>query len=221
MMDLIGAAICLVLVSPILAATTIAIWIRDGRPIFFRQQRIGRFGRPFTVFKFRSMRINNLPLDDVSEIRKGHPLVTGVGNFIRRYKIDELPQLFNVLIGDMSLIGPRPTIIEQVMHYSAFQWRRLEVRPGLTGWGQVNGGIDISWPDRIMLDVWYVDHQSFWLDVQIYLRTIQVVLLGERSDELRLEQARTYAAKQADRTESVSQRVGFNPASDLCQAGRD
>jgi lipopolysaccharide/colanic/teichoic acid biosynthesis glycosyltransferase len=121
------------------------------------------------------MKANNLPCDDVTEIRSGHPLVTPVGSLIRRYKIDELPQLVNVLKGEMSLIGPRPTVPEQVDGFSPFEWRRQEILPGLTGWAQINGGIDITWPERIKLDVWYVDHRSAWIDISILLRTIPVV----------------------------------------------
>jgi lipopolysaccharide/colanic/teichoic acid biosynthesis glycosyltransferase len=179
-----------------MAATALIIWLTDGRPVFFRQQRIGISGRAFLLWKFRSMRINNLPIDDVTEIRQGHPLVTPVGQFIRHYKIDELPQLFNVVRGDMGMIGPRPTIIEQVVKYTPFQRGRLSIHPGMTGLSQVSGGIDISWSERIMLDVWYVDHRSIWLDAVILVRTIAVVFFGEQQDEGRLRQARAYAETQ-------------------------
>lgn len=194
--DLIGATVCLLLVSPILLIVAATIYLTDRGPIFYRQQRVGAFGRPFTVLKFRSMRINNLPFDDTTEIRTGHPLVTPVGNLIRRFKVDELPQMLNVLNGEMSLIGPRPTLLDQVERYSPFQRRRLEIRPGLTGWAQVNGGIDLSWPERIMLDVWYIDHRSAWLDLYILWLTISVVLWGERSNPGRMAEAIAYAKQQ-------------------------
>jgi sugar transferase EpsL len=191
-----SALVCLVLLSPLMAAAALAILWTDGRPIFFRQQRIGINGRPFLLWKFRSMRINNLPIDDVTEVRAGHPLVTPVGEFVRRYKIDELPQLFNVVQGDMAMIGPRPTIIEQVVRYTPFQRGRLSIHPGMTGLSQVCGGIDLSWGERIMLDVWYVDHRTIWLDAMIIMRTLGVVFFGEQQDEARLRQARAYAEAQ-------------------------
>ena len=120
-------------------------------------------------------------------------MVTPVGRWLRRFKIDELPQLFCVLRGDMALIGPRPTVLEQVKEYTTFQRRRLDVPPGMTGWAQVNGGIEISWPERILLDVWYVDHRSFWLDLRILWRTIGVILFGETPDSTSLQEAIGYA----------------------------
>lgn len=193
--DIFGAIVCLTLVSPIVFVTMVAIYLTDRGSIFYLQERSGLYGRPFTVFKFRSMRINNLPYDDVTEIRSGHPLVTPVGNLIRRFKIDELPQMLNVFKGEMSLIGPRPTLPDQVERYTPFQRRRLEMRPGLTGWAQVSGGIDITWPERIMLDVWYVDHRTIWLDVLILLQTFLVVFRGEQSYPDRLTQAIEHAQR--------------------------
>jgi lipopolysaccharide/colanic/teichoic acid biosynthesis glycosyltransferase len=194
--DLAGATICLLIVCPVMLFTIVAIYLTDGGPILFLQQRSGLRGRPFLIYKFRSMKANNLPCDDVTEIRSGHPLVTPVGSLIRRYKIDELPQLVNVLKGEMSLIGPRPTVPEQVDGFSPFEWRRQEILPGLTGWAQINGGIDITWPERIKLDVWYVDHRSAWLDISILLRTITVVLWGDRPNPEKLAEAEIHAINQ-------------------------
>ena len=201
--DFVGATTCLLFVSPIILITIVAIYFTDRGPIFYRQQRSGLRGRPFTVFKFRSMRINNLPFDDVTEVKTGHPLVTPVGNLIRRFKIDELPQLLNVLNGQMSLIGPRPTIPDQVEKYTPFQRRRLEIRPGLTGWAQVNGGVELSWPERIMLDVWYLDHRTIWLDLQILARTARVVLFGEKLDISARQRAEDYARQQTGMSKLV------------------
>jgi lipopolysaccharide/colanic/teichoic acid biosynthesis glycosyltransferase len=128
-------------------------------------------------------------------------MVTPVGRWIRRFKIDELPQLLRVLRGDMTLIGPRPTVLEQVEEYTAFQRRRLHIPPGMTGWAQVNGGIEISWPERIMLDVWYVEHRSFWLDMKILWRTTAVVLFGEMPNPKSLEEAIAYARQQVGEAE--------------------
>jgi lipopolysaccharide/colanic/teichoic acid biosynthesis glycosyltransferase len=139
------------------------------------------------------MRSNNLPLDEVTEIREGHPLVTPVGRWIRRFKIDELPQLLNVLRGEMALIGPRPAVPEHIEKYNSFQRRRLNVRPGMTGWAQVNGGIELTWPERIMLDVWYVDQRSLWMDVRILRRTAAVVFFGEQRNSRTLQEAIAHA----------------------------
>ena len=135
-------------------------------------------------------------------------MVTSVGRWMRRLKIDELPQLLNVLCGEMSLIGPRPTIPEQVVAYSEFQRRRLEILPGITGWAQINGGIEISWPERIMLDVWYVDHRSLWLDIQILARTAAVILFGDQRNQGALNEARAHANRQMlPSTSSLTNRV--------------
>lgn len=203
MIDLAGAVVGTCILSALLPIIALAIWLTDRGPVFYRQQRVGRLGRQFTVLKFRSMRINNLPFDDVTEIRTGHPLVTPVGNFIRRFKIDELPQILNVLNGQMSLIGPRPTIADQVEKYTPFQRRRLEVRPGLTGWAQVNGGVELSWPERIMLDVWYIDHRTIWLDLRILARTARVVLFGEKLDISARQKAEDHARQQTGMSKLV------------------
>jgi lipopolysaccharide/colanic/teichoic acid biosynthesis glycosyltransferase len=207
------STLLLLLCSPVLLGAALAIWLSDFGPVFFQQERAGLHNRSFRMFKFRSMRINNLPVGDAteaSEIRSSHPLVTPVGRWIRRFKIDELPQLLNVLRGEMSLIGPRPTVPEQTAHYNSFELRRLDVPPGMTGWAQVNGGIELSWPERIMLDVWYVEHCSLWLDLRILARTIGVVLFGERAGTRELDEAIEFALGQS---ESASRKAD---ASALC-----
>ena len=191
--DVLGSAILLLLAAPLFLITALAIWLTDRGPVFYRQTRAGLLGRPFELLKFRSMRVNNLPLDDVTEIREGHELVTHVGSWIRRYKVDELPQLLNVLRGEMALIGPRPTVPEQVEKYTAFQRRRLDITPGMTGWGQVSGGIELTWPERIMLDVWYVDHRSFRMDVGILWRTAGVILFGDKRNQQAMQAAIEHA----------------------------
>lgn len=193
LIDVVGSGILLVLALPILLTTLVAIWLTDRGCVLYRQTRSGLHGHPFELIKFRSMRVNSLPADDVTEIREDHVLVTPVGRWIRRFKLDELPQLLNVLRGDMALIGPRPTVPEQVEKYTAFERRRLSIRPGMTGWAQVNGNIEVKWSDRILLDVWYIDHRSFWLDLRILWRTLGVVAFGEESDRTALEDADAYA----------------------------
>jgi lipopolysaccharide/colanic/teichoic acid biosynthesis glycosyltransferase len=142
---------------------------------------------------FRSMRVNDFSPLRVGQVRGEHPLVTPVGRWIRRLKVDELPQLLNVLRGDMSLVGPRPALVDQVESYTDFQRRRLEMRPGMTGWAQVNGNIELEWAERILLDIWYIDHCSPWLDLRILWRTSAVVIFGERSNRQALKDAYAYA----------------------------
>jgi len=201
LIDLVGSGVLLLLAAPILIVAAVAIWSIDRGPIFYRQTRAGLRGQPFSVLKFRSMQVNQLPAVAVGQVREDHPMVTPVGRWIRRFKIDGLPQLLNVFRGEMTLIGPRPTVLEQVEEYTPFQRRRLEIPPGISGWAQVNGGVELSWPERIILDVWYVDHRSFWLDLEILRRTAGVVLFGERVDPAALRDAIAYANQQSGATE--------------------
>jgi sugar transferase EpsL len=191
--DMLGSGLLLLLTAPLFLITALAIWLDDQSPVFYRQTRVGLHGRPFELVKFRSMYDNDLPHDCVTEIREGHHLVTPVGKWIRRFKIDELPQLLNVFCGDMAIIGPRPALPVHLVNYTAFQRRRLDIRPGLTGWTQVNGGINFTWPERILLDVWYVDHRSFWMDVRILCRTVAVILFGGQRNPKTLNEAIAYA----------------------------
>jgi lipopolysaccharide/colanic/teichoic acid biosynthesis glycosyltransferase len=155
-----------VLAVPLLVAVAALVRWRLGSPVLFRQARSGRQGVEFSIAKFRTMRPERYP---------GEPdpqRLTRLGRFLRATSLDELPQLWNVLRGDMSFVGPRPTLPEQVRHYSAHQRRRLEVRPGVTGWAQVHGRNSLTWPERIELDIWYVDHRSLWLDLRIVALTL-------------------------------------------------
>lgn len=154
---------------PVLALSAICVLVAMGRPIFFRQVRVGRGGKPFTIFKLRTMRIG-----DGSDAER----ITPFGAFLRKTSLDELPQLFNVLRGDMSLVGPRPLPTAYLPLYSKEQARRHELRPGITGWAQVNGRNGISWKRRFELDVWYVDHWSLLLDARIALMTVATVFTG-------------------------------------------
>ena len=160
-----------ILASPVLAGIAVAVKL-DGRgPILFRQERVGRHGRPFEILKFRTLVY--APARDPADylISGADPRITRVGAFLRRWSLDELPQLWNVLRGDMSIVGPRPTLRYQVERYDSFQRRRLEVLPGVTGWAQISGRNKLPWPERIKLDVWYVDHRSFLLDLRILAAT--------------------------------------------------
>ena len=209
LIDILASSVLLLLASPIFLVTALAIWLTDYGPVFYRQTRAGWRGCPFELLKLRSMRVNNLPAVALGQVGIEHPMVTPVGRWLRRFKIDELPQLFNVLRGEMTLIGPRPTVLEQVEEYTAFQRRRLDVPPGMTGWAQVNGGVEISWPERILLDVWYVDHRSLGLDLKILWRTAGVILFGEEPDSTSLQEAIGYARQQAGEAEMARFSIPF------------
>jgi lipopolysaccharide/colanic/teichoic acid biosynthesis glycosyltransferase len=171
------AGLGLVLTSPLLAAAALAIKLEDRGPVLYRQRRVGKDGRDFDVLKLRSMVVDAERQGAGLAVDRGDARITRVGRVLRRTSIDELPQLWNVVRGDMSVIGPRPTLRYQVDRYTARQRRRLEVRPGLTGWAQVNGRAKLPWEDRIELDVWYVEHRSPLVDLKILLRT-PLALLG-------------------------------------------
>lgn len=186
------ACLALLITSPILLLTALLIYLEDKGPIFFQQTRGGQFGQPFSIYKFRSMRVNSADAATMGAVTGAHPLVTRVGRFIRRTKIDEMPQLFNVLKGDLSLVGPRPTLLQQIAEYDDFEKRRLSLKPGVTGWTQVCGGIYLPWEERIALDVWYVDHWSLALDFEILVRTVGVILVGEKRHDNAIAEALAY-----------------------------
>jgi lipopolysaccharide/colanic/teichoic acid biosynthesis glycosyltransferase len=168
----------LILASPFLAAAALATKLGDGGPVLYRQTRVGRNGEDFEMLKLRTMVEGAERMGAGPAVDAGDSRITRVGSFLRRTSIDELPQLWNVLRGDMSIVGPRPTFRYQVEQYDEHQLRRLEVRPGLTGWAQVNGRAALSWPERIELDVWYVDNRSPRIDLAILLRTPLVLFRG-------------------------------------------
>jgi lipopolysaccharide/colanic/teichoic acid biosynthesis glycosyltransferase len=170
----------LIVLAPLLALVALAVSLTSPGPIFFRQVRAGRGGRPFPLYKFRSMAVNTADPLHMGRVGGGHPLVTPVGRVIRRLKIDELPQLWNVLRGDLSVVGPRPRLLGQAEALPPAQRAILEVPPGLTGWPQVNGNTALSFEENVQLDLWYVARVSCWLDLKICLMTIDVILRGER-----------------------------------------
>jgi len=181
--DVVGGTIGLVLASPVLAAAAVAIKLEDGGPILYRQRRVGYQGRDFDLLKLRTMVVDAERQGAGFAVNRGDSRITRAGRVLRRLSLDELPQLWNVVRGDMSLIGPRPTLRYQVDEYTPRQRRRLDVKPGLTGWAQVHGRTKLPWDERIELDVWYVEHRSAWLDVKILLRTPRALVTGTYKGE--------------------------------------
>ena len=177
--DVLASAGALALAAPILLAALVAIRLESrGNPIY-RQRRVGKHGREFDVLKLRTMVSGAEAMGAGLAVSAGDARITRVGTLLRRTSIDELPNLVNVLTGEMAIVGPRPTVPAQVAHYSARQRGRLAVKPGLTGWAQVNGRTALSWDERIELDLWYVEHRSVLLDARIIWRTVGLVLGGD------------------------------------------
>jgi len=176
--DVVVAGVGLALMSPLLGLAALATKLENGGPVLYRQTRVGRYGEDFEVLKLRSMVVGAEKLGAGYAVDQGDRRITRVGRVLRRTSIDELPQLWNILRGDMSVIGPRPTLRYQVEQYDEHQWRRLEIRPGLTGWAQVQGRASLAWADRIELDVWYVDHRSPRVDLEILLKTPRALFRG-------------------------------------------
>ena len=174
--DLLVSTLIVILLIPFIVTIALIIFIIDGWPVFFVQDRPGLNGKIFRNYKFRTMREMK---DSQGKLLPEAQRLFRFGRFLRRFSLDELPEIFNVLRGEMSLVGPRPLLVEYLPHYSAEQARRHEVLPGITGWAQVNGRNILSWEDRFRLDVWYVDHWSFGLDLKIIFMTIWKVLSGE------------------------------------------
>ena len=171
-LDLVGASLLLLGLAPLLGLVALCIWLDDGRPLLFTQARAGCQGEPFRIFKFRTL------THEPDDPTRPSAHTTRIGDVLRRWALDELPQLWNVLRGEMSLVGPRPTLPEQVKQYGPHERTRLRVPPGITGWAQIHGRNALSWPERIDLDVWYVQNRSLWLDLRILLYTPLIVLSG-------------------------------------------
>jgi lipopolysaccharide/colanic/teichoic acid biosynthesis glycosyltransferase len=170
--DLGLAPVVFLLLLPVAVVTALALAVKMGRPILFKQKRVGKDDRVFEVLKFRTMRLDSADAGVSSDAQR----LTAFGRFLRSTSLDEIPQLWNVLRGDMALVGPRPLLPQYLPRYTSIQRRRHEVRPGITGWAQVNGRNAISWDDKFRMDVWYVDHRSVWLDLNILLLTAREVL---------------------------------------------
>jgi lipopolysaccharide/colanic/teichoic acid biosynthesis glycosyltransferase len=176
--DRLIALIGLIVSSPILLIAAIAIKLETPGPVIYKQRRVGKDGVPFELWKLRTMVDGAERMGAGLAVNEGDPRITRVGAILRRFSLDELPNLVNVLRGEMAIVGPRPTVQSQVDQYTPRQRRRLEVKPGLTGWAQVNGRAALPWPERIELDIWYVDHRSFWLDCKIIAKTVWLLVTG-------------------------------------------
>jgi lipopolysaccharide/colanic/teichoic acid biosynthesis glycosyltransferase len=176
--DITLSGLGLVVSSPLLAVAAVAIAVEDGGPVLYRQERVGKDGVPFELLKLRTMVVGAERQGAGFAVDEGDTRITRVGRILRKLSLDELPQLLNVLRGDMSLIGPRPTLAYQVERYTPRQRRRLEVKPGLTGWAQIHGRAALPWDERIELDVWYVENRSALIDLKILLRTPVALFSG-------------------------------------------
>jgi len=177
--DKVVSFLALLILLPIFLVVAILIKLDSPGPVFFLQDRVGKDGKIFKVFKFRTMTSDAPEKTKGKYIDKSNPYVTRVGKILRRTGVDELPQLINVLKGEMSLVGPRPTLPYQVAKYNEYQRKRLLMKPGITSWALIHGRNKLTWPERIEYDVWYVEHWSFWLDIKILFKTVWVVASGE------------------------------------------
>ena len=182
-LDRVGALLALVILSPVFAVLALWVMLDSGRPVFLAQLRAGKDGRPFRMLKFRTMVPDAVAVgrelrlsDDPFGVVKDDPRITRSGRVLRRTSLDELPQLVNVLLGQMSIVGPRPDLVEQAANYTDHDRRRLAVLPGITGWSQIRGRDEIPWPQRIEEDIWYIEHWSLWLDIRILVPTVWVML---------------------------------------------
>jgi exopolysaccharide biosynthesis polyprenyl glycosylphosphotransferase len=188
--DILVSAITLLLLAPLFTVIALAVWLEDGGPIFFAQTRVGRFGRHFKMYKIRSMCLNaeeklkelltnNQHKEGITFKLKDDPRITRVGRWLRKYSLDELPQFFNVLIGDMSLVGPRPPVPREVAQYTLADRRRLAAKPGITCIWQISGRSEIDFSDQVKLDVAYIETQTFWADLKILAMTFPAVISGK------------------------------------------
>jgi lipopolysaccharide/colanic/teichoic acid biosynthesis glycosyltransferase len=182
-LDIAVAGTGLVLASPLLAASALAVRLEDGGPVLYRQVRVGTDGQDFELLKLRTMVVGAEKIGAGWAVNEGDPRITHVGRVLRRLSLDELPQLWNVVRGDMSIVGPRPTLRYQVDQYDERQRHRLDVRPGITGWAQIQGRARLSWAERIELDLWYVEHRSPRIDLKILLSTPRALFGGTYKGE--------------------------------------
>lgn len=177
--DIFVSIILLILLLPVFIIISLSIKLESKGPAFFLQERAGIWGKPFQIYKFRTMIVDAINIGTGFYTAQNDPRITKVGRVLRDWSLDELPQLFNILKGDMSIIGPRPTLVYQIEEYDVEQRKRLNMKPGVTGLAQVNGRNLLSWPERIKYDIWYVENWSVWLDIKIMIKTIFVIFKRE------------------------------------------
>ncbi len=194
--DIIFSFFFLVLLAPAFLLIAFLIKIESAGPVFFKQKRVGKNESPFYIYKFRSMYLHQHSPSELGPIKHNHALVTPVGYILRRLKLDEIPQLINVLSGSMSLVGPRPCLFDSLKDMSISERRRFNVRPGLTGWAEVNGNVELTWREQLSLDLWYVDHQSFGLDLKILIQTTVVILRGSIRNQKAIDLAESHSRSQ-------------------------
>lgn len=190
--DICFASIALILLSPFFLLIVMVIKLESKGPAIFKQKRVGKDMRPYFIYKFRSMVVHDFLPEELGPIKHNHNLVTRSGHFLRRTKLDEIPQFFNVLKGDMRIVGPRPCLFSTLETLTDTEKRRFKVLPGLTGWAEINGNVELSWREQLTLDLWYVDHYSFRLDLKIIYKTILTVLFGSIRNIHALSQAEIY-----------------------------
>jgi lipopolysaccharide/colanic/teichoic acid biosynthesis glycosyltransferase len=198
--DVVVAALALIVLSPVFAVLALVVRVALGPPVIFRQQRPGRDGRLFTLYKFRTMSAPAKDATPVEAVATDSERLTPFGRHLRATSLDELPELLNVLRGDMSLVGPRPLLPEYLGRYNEEQARRYDVRPGITGWAQVNGRNAVSWDERLSMDTWYVDHRSLALDARIVLRTARAVFSREGVSAVDAETMRPFQGEDGTTT---------------------
>ncbi len=190
-LDIIVSSFAIILLIPVWILLSLAIFLEDRHFIIFKQHRAGKDEKIFTIYKFRSMVVNNIPPLELGAIKHNHYLVTRVGYFMRRLKLDETLQFLNVLKGDMSLVGPRPCLPSRIQSMSIIEMQRFKLLPGVTGWAEVNGNIELTWEEQLLFDLWYVQHWSLYLDIKILLKTVAVVVWGSKKNELALANAKS------------------------------
>ena len=192
LLDLLVASIALLVFAPIGLILAILIRLESGGPVLFVQERAGKHGKPFRMYKFRSMVVNAIDPLHLGPLKHEHPLITRVGRLMRRTKMDELPQLLNVLRGEMRVVGPRPCLVSPIETMSPQALRRFDVSPGMTGWAEINGNVELTPDEQLVLDVWYVENHSIWLDIQILFKTLNVAVFGAKRCETAIGQAQEH-----------------------------
>ncbi len=190
--DILFSLICVIILSPVYLIVAFLIKLESKGPVLFIQERVGKDEKLFRIFKFRSMIVHAYAPEELGPVKHNHAVVTKVGYVLRRTKLDEIPQFFNVLFGQMSVVGPRPCLFESVKNMPLVERRRFRVLPGITGWAEVNGNVELTWSEQLALDLWYVDHQSFSLDIFILIKTLQTVMMGSIRNTTALAQAQQY-----------------------------